>query len=153
MAAVQYRQALLSDVPALARLRKEGEAGGAPEERMSLYLVGEHHPRQALAPRAMWLAEEAGRPVGYVAGHLTRRFACDGELEWIYVVGEERRRGIAAELVRLLAAWFAEKGARRICVDLGDDRARGFYLRLGAVDLRKHWLVWNDIGLLGTKKV
>lgn len=120
---------------------------------MSLYLAGEHHPRHALAPRAMWLAEKAGRPVGYVAGHLTRRFACDGELEWIYVVGEERRRGVAAELVRLLAAWFVEKGARRICVDLGDERARGFYLRLGAVDLRKHWLVWNDIGLLGTKEV
>ena len=118
---------------------------------MSLYLAGEHHPRHALAPRAMWLAEKAGRPVGYVAGHLTRRFTCDGELEWIYVVGEERRTGIAAELVRLLAAWFVEKGARRICVDLGDKRARGFYLRLGAVDLRRHWLVWKDIGLLGTR--
>ena len=145
MAAIHYRRVGPADVAALARLRRDGEAGGGPEERMARYLAGEHHPQQALLPRAMWLAEKAASPVGYVAGHLTRRFGCDGELQWIYVVAEHRGGGVAAELLRLLASWFADQGARRVCVDVGDERACSFYRRFGAMELRKHWLVWNDI--------
>jgi hypothetical protein len=32
------------------------------------------------------------------------------------------------------------------CVDVGDDAARPFYRRHGAVELNRHWMVWNDIG-------
>ena len=116
---------------------------------MARYLAGEHHPRQALPPREMWLAEVAGTPVGYVAGHLTRRFGCDGELQWIYVVREHRGGEVAPALLRLLAAWFVDREARRVCVDVGDEHARRFYRRHGAVDLLPpHWLVWNDVGTL-----
>jgi GNAT superfamily N-acetyltransferase len=146
MAAVHYRDADLADVPRLARLRREGEAGGASEDRMLRYLVGEHHPQQALLPRAMWIAVDGELPIGYVAGHLTRRFGCDGELQWIYVVQEHRRARIASSLLRFLAEWFLEHGARRVCVDVGDDNARPFYRRHGAVELNRHWMVWNDIG-------
>jgi GNAT superfamily N-acetyltransferase len=144
-AAVHYRRVVPSDMPVLARLRGEGEAGGASEERMGRYLAGEHHPQQALLSRVMYVAAEAGAPIGYVAGHLTRRFGCDGELQWIYVVPEHRGTRVAAELLCLLATWFVEQGARRVCVDVGDERARHFYKRHGAVDLNKHWLVWNDV--------
>lgn len=113
---------------------------------MTRYLAGEHHPQQALPPRAMWMAAEGESPIGYVAGHLTRRFDCDGELQWIYVVPGHRRTQVASRLLRLLAAWFVEHGARRVCIDLGDDAARPFYARHGAVSLNRHWLVWNDIG-------
>ncbi|HEX8695681.1 MAG TPA: GNAT family N-acetyltransferase [Longimicrobium sp.] len=154
MATVRYRRADLADVPVLARLRREGEAGGASEERMLRYLAGEHHPQQALPPRVMWMAVEGESPVGYVAGHLTRRFGCDGELQWIYVVAEHRRRQVATALLRLLAGWFAENGASRICVDVGDDRARPFYRRHGAVELNRHWMVWDDIdGVLESSAV
>jgi S1-C subfamily serine protease len=35
-----------------------------------------------------------------------------------------------------------------VCVDVGDDVARPFYRRHGAVDLNKHWMVWNDIAIV-----
>jgi GNAT superfamily N-acetyltransferase len=145
MAIVDYRPAELSDVPALARLRREGEAGGASEERMWRYLAGKHHPQRARLPRVMYMAAAGDRRIGYIAGHLTRRFGCAGELQWIYVIPEHRGTSIAPELLRLLAAWFVGHGARRICVDVGDDHAYRFYCRHGAADLRKHWLVWEDI--------
>jgi GNAT superfamily N-acetyltransferase len=143
-----YRRALLTDVPAMAGLPRPGEAGGDPPDRMLSYLAGESHPRQALPPRAMWLAESSGAPIGYAAGHLTRRFDCEGELQWIYVALEHRRSRIGTELLRLVASWFVEQNALRVCVDVGDDAARPFYRQLGAVDLNKHWMVWNDISRL-----
>jgi GNAT superfamily N-acetyltransferase len=116
-----------------------------PDPRMQAYLAGEHHPRHALAPRAMWIALEGGVPVGYIAGHLTRRFECDGELQYLYVLPTHRRRGVAAGLLVLLAGWFVEQGARRVCVDVGSDEGRRFYQSLGAVDLAPHWMVWEDV--------
>lgn len=135
--------ALPADVPRFVGLPREGEAGG--DSRMLAYLTGRHHPQQALAPRVMWIAEDGESPVGYIAGHLTKRFDCDGELQWIYVVPAHRGSHVGSELFTRLAGWFLEHGARRICVDVGDDAARPFYRRHGAVDLNKHWMVWNDI--------
>ena len=146
MPAIHYCKADLTDVPYAAPLPREGEAGEASEDRMRRYLAGEHHPQHALLPRVMWIAFHGDSPIGYVAGHLSRRFGCDGELQWIYVVSEHRRARIASHLLRLLAAWFVEQGARRVCVDVGDDSARPFYRRSGAVELNRHWMVWDDIG-------
>jgi len=146
VAAIRFRRAVPADAARVALLPREGEAGGDPPERMARYLAGEHHPQQALPPRAMWIAMEGAEPVGYVAGHLTRRFACDGELQWIYVVPSRRRSGVGRELVGLLARWFVENGARRVCVNVGDEAARPFYLQCGAADLRPHWMVWDDVG-------
>jgi GNAT superfamily N-acetyltransferase len=115
---------------------------------MLRYLAGEHHPQQALLPRAMWMASDGRSPIGYVAGHLTRRFGCDGELQWIYVIPGNRRTQVASKLLRFLAEWFLEHGARRICVDVGADEALPFYRRHGAVELNRHWMVWNDIAVL-----
>ena len=147
MATIQYRLAQPADMHSLARLRRDGEAGGASEERMRRYLLGEHHPQHALLPRIVWLAETTV-PVGYIAGHLTRRFGCQGELQWIYVVSQYRGSGLAGDLLRHLAAWFVERGARRVCVDVGDPIARRFYARQGAENLNEHWMVWSDIGVL-----
>lgn len=146
--AVEYRRATPADVPRFVNLPRRGEAGGDP--RMLQYLMGLHHPRHALAPRAMWVAEAGSMPVGYVAGHLSRRFGCEGELQWIYVVPEHRGTAVASTLLRLLAAWFIEQGARRVCVDVGDDAARPFYRRHGAEELGEHWMMWEDISALGS---
>jgi GNAT superfamily N-acetyltransferase len=146
--AIVYRRGGPADVPAASALPQPGEAGGDPPDRMLTYLAGESHPRQALPPRAMWIAELDGALIGYAAGHLTRRYDCDGELQWIYVVREHRRAHVATELLRLVASWFIEQNALRICVDVGDEAARPFYRRLGAVDLNKHWMVWKDISQL-----
>jgi hypothetical protein len=55
------------------------------------------------------------------------------------------RQRVATTLVDMLAAWFLEHRAHRICVDVGDEAARPFYLRPGAVALNPHWMVWEDI--------
>ena len=92
------------------------------------------------------MATEAESPIGYAAGHLTRRFRCDGELQWIYVASPWRGDEVATKLLQLVATWFVSKGAQRICVDPGNEKARRFYRRHGAVDLNKHWMVWTKIG-------
>ena len=154
MPAVHYRPAHPSDMPAMVRIRTEGgRERGASEDRMARYLAGEHHPQHALPPRIIYVALQGDSLVGYIAGHLTRRYACDGELQWIYVLPECRGSGVAPELLRRLAAWFAEQKAERICVDVdpANTIARRFYTRHGAVELNKHWLVWDDIKVLGER--
>lgn len=141
----RYREALLDDVPSLAALPQTGEAGAAGEDRMTRYLKGEHHPHLALPTRVIWLAEAERAPAGYIAGHLTRRFNCGGELQWLYVTTDHRRSGVATVLLKHLANWFTVRGARRICVDVGDESARPFYRRLGAGDLSGPWMVWEDV--------
>jgi GNAT superfamily N-acetyltransferase len=148
MSSVLCREATLSDVDEMARIRAEGGwLGGAPAERMARYLAGEHHPQHALAPRVIYVAEEGTSMAGFIAGHLTRRYGCDGELQWIFVVPEQRGGAIAQLLLRRLAAWFLDQRARRICVDVDPENRPGrrFYRRHGAQDLNEHWLVWPDI--------
>jgi GNAT superfamily N-acetyltransferase len=148
MNAMHYRLADQSDVPAMARIRAaQWETEEYWRGRISRYMNCELHPQHALLRRVNYVALEGDSLVGFIAGHLTRRFACDGELEWINVVPERRGSGVAPELLRLLARWFAEQNASRICVDVepGNAIARRFYKRFGAVELNPHWLVWEDI--------
>jgi len=144
---ITYRRAEIADIPALSGLREQHESGGSSDERMGLYLAGEHHPQHALPLRVMFYATDDRGPLGYIAGHLTRRFDCEGELQWIYVVPGHRGTGVAAQLLRQLALWFIERSARRICVDVepANGLARRFYRKHGARDLASHWQIWNDI--------
>jgi predicted GNAT family acetyltransferase len=86
--------------------------------------------------------------VGLVAGHLTRRFGCAGELQWISVRPEERARGIASALLCCLATWMVAHEARRVCVavESSNANARRFYTNRAATSLTSHWMVWEDIG-------
>jgi ribosomal protein S18 acetylase RimI-like enzyme len=148
---VLYRPATLRDVSEMAVLRSE-HWGNAPdwEHRIASYLSGEQHPRHALLPRVAIIAEQNDEIIGFIAGHLTRRYKCDGELEWINVSEPQRGTGIADELLRNLAEWFVSHNARRICVDVQPRNtiARALYSRHGAEPLNDHWMVWNDIGSL-----
>ena len=164
MANLVYRQATPDDIPAMAEIRAAD--WGTEEywrERIRLYLDAEHHPQHALPPRIAFVCADAKRVAGLIAGHLTRRFGCDGELEWISVRPEYRGRsvpapvvgqgqdvGVASELLRRLAEWFVSHDARRICVDVqpSNHAARHFYSRHGATDLKPSWLVWEDISRL-----
>jgi RimJ/RimL family protein N-acetyltransferase len=60
---------------------------------------------------------------------------------------------VAAELLRVLAFWFADENAKRVCVDADPENpgARAFYRKHGAQDLNPHWLVWPDITELATR--
>jgi GNAT superfamily N-acetyltransferase len=145
---VLYRPATLRDVAAMAQIRSE-HWGHAPdwEHRLASYLSGEHHPRHALLPRVMIVAEQDDEIIGFIAGHLTRRFRCDGELQWINVSAAQRRQGVATQLLRELGGWFAEYNAHKICVDAQPRNAdaSAFYTSHGAEPLNDHWLVWPDI--------
>ena len=58
---------------------------------------------EALRPRVSFIGLERELIVGLIAGHLTKRFGCDGEREWISVRSRYRNRGVASQLIRLLA--------------------------------------------------
>lgn len=113
---------------------------------MTAYFDGLHHPQKALPPRVIFLAEEGGSLLGYIAGHLTRRFDCDGELEWLYVIPERRRSGVASGLMSYLAAWFKQQNASRVCVNVARNNipAVQFYAKHGAAPLQLGWMVWKD---------
>jgi ribosomal protein S18 acetylase RimI-like enzyme len=145
---IQYREAKESDIPEMARIRSKN--WGTEEywnTRISGYVNYQLHPQQALIPRIIFIASETGMVVGFIAGHLTRRYDCDGELEWIDTIPEYMRSGIAGELLRLLATWFIDRRALRICVDSDPNNliARQFYKKYGAEDLNKHWLLWKNV--------
>ena len=123
------------------------DPAGPADRRMARYLLGEHHPQKALDPRVMYLAEEGEKVVGYIGGHLTERYECDGELQYLYVTPPYRRTGVASQMLRLLGRWFEAHDATRICVDVVPDneRARAFYTSHGATRLNDHWLVWSGL--------
>jgi GNAT superfamily N-acetyltransferase len=144
-----YRQAQETDIPAMAQIRA---ADWGTEEywrvRILQYLTQQLHPREALGSRVSFVCLERESVVGLIAGHLTRRFGCDGELEWVSVRPRYRGKGIASELLHRLAEWFATHGAVRVCVDVepSNEAARHFYRCHGADDLKPHWMIWKDIG-------
>ena len=152
MSTLVYRRARVTDIPAMAEVRAQDWGTQSYwRERIAAYLAQERHPRESLLPRVAFLCKERGRVVGLIAGHLTRRFGCDAELEWLSVRPRHRNRGIAAELLRRLFRWFVAHNAVHVCVDVepSNQPARRFYQRHGARDLRTHWMIWEDVcGLL-----
>jgi len=148
VSAVFYRLSQTADIPGMAQIRaREWGSFEYWTMRIAGYLAGEINPQQALAPRTCYVAVDRNSVVGFVAGHLTRRHGCDAEIEWINVMPERRGAGIASELLRLVAGWFVEQKALRVCVDAEPSNAgaRAFYMRHGAETLNEYWLVWNDI--------
>lgn len=135
----------------MAACRLLDPSAGPADARMAAYFRAEHHPQNALLPRTGFVALLDGITVGYIAGHLSTRHGCGGELQYLFVAPEWRRQAIAGELVRHLAAWFVERGVRRVCVCLDADSpsAKPFYANMGAKPLspeRQLWYVWEDIG-------
>lgn len=144
---VRYREATSADVPAMVRCRAADAIAGSADARMARYLDGEHHPQKALAPRTAFIAFSSDEVVGYIAGHATMRYDCEGEVQYLYVAPGARRRGIAAQLLRILAGWFDERGIQRVCVNVDVDSpgATAFYVAARARSLNRHWYVWDDI--------
>jgi len=143
---MEVRPAASSDIPAMAALRAEAwESAVFWEPRIQRYLSGE--PRLAMPARAVFVAVEAGSLVGFVAGHRTTRFRCDGELQWINVAQKGRQREVAGLLIGTIAHWFIGQGALQICVDVEpkNSAARALYAKFGARQLNDHWMVWDDI--------
>ena len=156
-----YREATPADTPGMAEVRaRDWGTETYWRERIREYLAGELHPQLALPTRVAFVCADQDFIIGFIAGHLTRRFGCAGELEWISVRPEYRGQNwphpsprdeagsIASQLLRRLAEWFLKQGASRVCVDVEptNHTARRFYARHGAIDLKPHWMVWEDVG-------
>ena len=140
---IVFRRATSADVPAMVQCRL------TPDPRMAAYLDGEHHPQQALPPRAGYVALRGEQIVAYIAGHRTKRHGCQGELQYLYVAPGDRRRGLGTGLLRLLAEWFREQGVQKVCVGIANDsppEAKPFVEHHGATPLAKHWYAWEAIG-------
>lgn len=142
------RPATIRDVPLMAALRdKSGWQGGANAERMAKYLSNEHHPQCAGPQRVAFIAIQDDELVGFVAGHSTTRFGCQGELQWMLVHPGYRGSSVASDLLIQIAEWFIQNDATHVCVNVEPDnsRARRFYRCHGAVGLSEYWLEWPDI--------
>jgi GNAT superfamily N-acetyltransferase len=148
------RQAHVVDVPAMAASRSADIEAGPADGRMASYLEGRHHPQQALQPRIAFCAEHDGRMIGYIAGHLTRRHNCDGEVQYLYVTQDFRRRGVASALLQRLAEWLIQQGAVKLCVNANLDSppAVPFYLSRGATPLNPYWFIWDDARSLAASR-
>jgi GNAT superfamily N-acetyltransferase len=148
MSVIQYREVIRADLPFIARILADWQTEEYWNRRVSGYYYKELHPQRALLPRIMYVAISSGSIIGISAGHLTERFGCDGELQWINVIPEFRKAGIATQLLQLLATWFVNQNATYICVDPGSEQSRNFYSRHGAERLNEHWMIWKDISIL-----
>ncbi|MGQ0815993.1 MAG: GNAT family N-acetyltransferase [Gemmatimonadota bacterium] len=109
---VSYRTVASADVNAMLECRLGDADSGPGDARMRAYFEGQHHPQQALLPRTGFVAVRDGRVVGYIAGHLTTRHGCDGEVQYLYVAPTHRRHGVAVGLLRFLRDWFFSKTQR-----------------------------------------
>ncbi|MGZ5219062.1 MAG: GNAT family N-acetyltransferase [Chitinophagaceae bacterium] len=144
---VIFREVTVEDVPYLAKIRGEDlESEKFWNDRILGYIKCIHHPQQALNTRIIYVAILNGTIVGFIAGHLTGRYKCDGELQWINVMAGAQRIGIASRLVKVLAKWFISKKSHKVCVDPGNEIAIKFYQKNGAKMLNNHWMFWEDIG-------
>jgi GNAT superfamily N-acetyltransferase len=144
---ISYREAGAEDVLEMAACRADDPHAGPADSRMAAYFQGAHHPHKALLPRTGFVAIQDGKVIGYIAGHLTRRLGCEGEVQYLYVNPHYRRIRLASGLLHRLADWFVEKNAFKVCVNVVPDSpvAASFYARYGAVPLNKHWSIWEDI--------
>jgi GNAT superfamily N-acetyltransferase len=147
---IRFRIATSADASPMAACRLTDPTAGAADSRMAAYLDGQHHPQQALLSREGYVALIGERIVGYIAGHQTTRYGCEGEVQYLFVAPEHRRRGIATVLLRLMAAWFQQAGVRNVCVciDADSPSAKPFYEAAGATPIEKLWYVWNDIAIV-----
>lgn len=124
----------------------------AAVHRWKAYIRKEHHPRDAKAPRIVYVTIVNREIVGFIAGHLTERFGLDGELQSVYILPEHQGRGLGTQLVIALAKWFKKWDAKEVCVD-HKNGSEGFYIKLGAKFNNHRWLVWdNFLDVLNIRK-
>jgi ribosomal protein S18 acetylase RimI-like enzyme len=147
---ITIEEANLNDLPAMSRLRAEhwGTANEW-EPRITAYMIHQQSPQFALEPRTVLVAVDSAENevIGLIAGHLTNRFGCSGEIQWLNVDGRFRGRRIADQLITALFTWFREQKATKICVNVApsNNAARQVYTRHGAEEMGALWLVFNDI--------
>jgi GNAT superfamily N-acetyltransferase len=130
------RRAVLGDVPILREIRLEAlsdtpDAFGSTYEREVARTTADW--RRWLSPGATFILYEAARARGIVAGVRDETDAAVVHLMAMWVHPSIRGSGAAAELVSAVIAWARSEGAKIVNLKViqGNDRARGFYERMG----------------------
>jgi GNAT superfamily N-acetyltransferase len=134
----------IADIAAIRAQRPLAEPFWA--DRIARYFRGEHSPQQALSVRAGFVAMNCAELVGFVAGHLTQRFGCQGELQWIDVVEHARKQGIGYQLIARIGDWFVEQSPTRVCVNVDPNNtpACRLYANCGPQPFNEYWMIWHD---------
>ena len=162
---IEFREAGLEDIDEIATVESDTKRESELAEpaiydvqrlrsRWEGYLRRLSHPEQAEGPRIVFAATINGQMVGFLAGHFSHRYGTEGELQSIHVLKDFQGRGIGAELLKRLAAWFITRQRRTICVGIDPTNPyKPFYEKCGASTVNPHWLVWDDIaGVLEEQK-
>jgi ribosomal protein S18 acetylase RimI-like enzyme len=132
---VTLRPAAAADVPAIARIWREGWVDGhhghVPDALVAERTPGSFDRRALERVGRTWVAESAGEVAGFVV-------VVDDEVEQLYVDRSWRGGGVAERLLRHAEAVIGREGPRTawLAVVAGNTRARRFYARLG----------WRDRG-------
>lgn len=154
---IEYREADFTDADFIAHVEYDSkvESGlASPEEcsvhffreRWDSYLRGLRHPQFAEEPRVVFTAIVEGKVVGFIAGHFSRRYETQGELQSIHILKEFQSQGIGSELLRRLAEWFVTRHRQMICVGIDPENPyQRFYQKHHARRLNEHWFIWDDI--------
>jgi ribosomal protein S18 acetylase RimI-like enzyme len=102
----------------------------------------ERHIREGLA----FLAEEDGRPVGFLLGDLGSSNAHTAHVSDLYVVGDARGRGVGKALLAEAAARARERGLTHVTLDVSSEnaQARTIYERLGFREYARFLAVETD---------
>lgn len=128
----------------LARFEKLEHEVTMTEEMLAANLFGPHHYAETL------IAEDAGAPVGFALffHNFSTFLAQPGiYLEDLFVIPEQRSRGVGRELLRELARLAVERGCGRLewaVLDWNRD-AIAFYERLGARP-NSDWTIYRLTG-------
>jgi EmrB/QacA subfamily drug resistance transporter len=130
---VTVRPAAAADVPAIARIWRQGWVDGH-QGHVPAALVAERTPasfdeRAMERARQTWVADSGGVVAGFVV-------VVDDEVEQVYVDRSWRGGGVAERLLRHAEAVIGAGGRRTawLAVVAGNTRARRFYARLGWQD-------------------
>jgi ribosomal protein S18 acetylase RimI-like enzyme len=145
---IKFREATIFDVPEIARLcasYQENEQYWI--DRIGGYINLEFNPHRADSLRVSCVAMHNGIVVGFIAGHLTTLSEYPGQIQWLLIDKQYRRRGIASKLLWIMAGWFIENNAFtvRVDVDPEDQGVQGFYRCHHVTSANRYWLYWDDI--------
>jgi GNAT superfamily N-acetyltransferase len=144
---VSIRHATEGDRGALRALWEQWQAEGpaAPAWADTSWDANEPIFDRALAANALFVAEEDGRPVGFISGWLEEGRGHVGDL---YVSEEGRRHGTGRALVSTLIENLRARGATHLFVDAGQD-GLGFYERLGFRESTRTLVLALDVRAVG----
>jgi len=140
---ITIEPATLNDLPAMCRLRAEYQGHLLEwEPRIAAYMIGQLTPAFGLEPRAVFVAVDDNEVVGFIAGHLSKRFHCHGEIYWLNVQADRRGHRIADQLLAALFDWFAQHDATRLCIEVppSNESARKLLARHNAQSIGPLWL-------------